>query len=326
MSLPDQATRPAEVTPAPGRDALRGCLLGILAGLLGLGPWLVTGAQLPLQNLWAAEVLPQQMPVSLLPLSQYKLTTLVGLLTAGGAVAGLAVRAWSPARRRLVTWCAASGVLAVQFTAAVQSFSVLDGGLAGGSMAGIYFAGLLAGVIASMAAGLVALLLLSAKSPALAALGAGLMAVPFTSWAVGWVAAFTGPANLPVWVASAARWLPAVLVGCALAWCGLRPARRAVVWLADLALLWVVPALFISVSYVLGTRALAGDLQEMLLMSRQIMAATLGPAGGAGPTVLLALAIGLAGLGVMTVAAPAVARRRAAATRRRPPKSGGSTP
>jgi hypothetical protein len=48
-----------------------------------------------------------------------------------------------------------------------------------------------------------------------------------------------------------ARWLPAVVVGVALAWCGLRPARRAGVWL--------------------------------------------GPACGAGLTVLLALAIALAG-------------------------------
>ena len=74
-------------------------------------------------------------------------------------------------------------------------------------------------------------------------------------------------------------------------------------WLVDLALLWVVPALFISVNYVLGSRALAGDLQEMLLMSRQILAATLGPKGGALPTVFLALAVALAGLGIRYVAA-----------------------
>jgi hypothetical protein len=71
----------------------------------------------------------------------------------------------------------------------------------------------------------------------------------------------------------------------------------------NLALLWVVPALFISVNYVLGTRVPAGDLQEMLLMSRQILAATLGPAGGAAPQVLLALIIALAGLGAKSIAA-----------------------
>nr|WP_246223367.1 hypothetical protein [Pseudarthrobacter psychrotolerans] len=173
----------AEKPPrALGREVALALLIGLLAGLLGLAPWLATGAQLPLQNLWGTEVLPQQMPLSLLPLSQYELTTLVALMTVGGAAAGLAVRLWSPARRRLVTWCAAAGVLAVQVTAAVQAFRVLSGGLAGGTMPGVYFAGLLAGVIAAIAAGLVALLLLSAKSRALTALGVGLVAVPFGSW------------------------------------------------------------------------------------------------------------------------------------------------
>lgn len=286
---------------ARARDAMPGGLIGILAGLLGLGPWLITGAHLPLQNLWAAEAAPDQMPMSLLPLSQYELTTIVALLTVGGAAAGLAVRLWSPARRRPVKWCAAAGVLAVQFTATVQSFTVLDGGLAGGTMARLYFAGLLAGAVLSLAAALVALLLVSSTSRALVALGVGLVAVPFASWLVEWAVGVVGPINIPAAVPTAARWIPAVLVGCALAWCGLRPGRLAVVWLADLVLLWVVPALFISVNYVLGTRVAAGDLQEMLLMSRQILAATLGPAGGALPTVLLALAIALAGLGARSV-------------------------
>jgi hypothetical protein len=307
VSLPDEVRDhglpPRQTKRTPAKDAALGSLLGILAGLLGLAPWLITGARLPLQNLWGAEVLPDQMPVSLLPLSQYKLTALVALLTAGGAIAGLALRIWQPARRRLVAWCAASGVLAVQITAAAQSFMVLDGGLTGGTLARIYFAGLLAGTVASITAGLVAFLLLRSNPRALAALGAGLVAVPFTSWAVLWLVGFVGQTNLPAAVPSAARWVPALIVGCALAWCGLRPARRGVVWLADLALLWVVPALFTSVSYVLGTRVLAGDLQEMLLMSRQILAATLGPAGGALPTILLALAIATAGVGIRSVAA-----------------------
>ncbi|QDG68400.1 hypothetical protein NIBR502772_21275 [Pseudarthrobacter sp. NIBRBAC000502772] len=76
---------------------------------------------------------------------------------AGGA--GLAVRLWSPARRRLVVWCAAGGLLAVQATVTVQAFSALDAGLAGGALSGVYFAGLLAGVIAAIAASMVALLL-----------------------------------------------------------------------------------------------------------------------------------------------------------------------
>lgn len=295
-SLPSSG---AEKPPsALGRDVALAVLIGLLAGLLGLAPWLVTGAQLPLQNLWGTEVLPQQMPLSFLPLSQYELTTLVALMTVGGAAAGLAVRLWSPARRRLATWCAAAGVLAVQATAAIQAFTVLSGGLAGGTTSGVYFAGLLAGVTAAIAASLVALLLLASKSRALTALGIGLVAVPFGSWVGEWVENVAGAGSVPPAALTLLRWLPAILVGVALGWCGLRPARRAVVWLLDLALLWVVPAVFISVNYVLATRVPERDPQELALMVRQILTATLGPAGGAGPTVLMALLIALAGLGV----------------------------
>ena len=172
------------------------------------------------------------------------------------------MRIWSPARRRRAAWCAAAGVLVVQFTAAVQSFTVLNGGLTGGTMARLYFAGLLAGVTVSVAAALVALLLLSSRSRSLVALGAGLVAVPFASWMVEWVVGFVGHINVPAAVPTMAHWIPAILVGCALAWCGLRPARRAVVWAVNLALLWVVPALFISVNYVLGTRVVAATCRR----------------------------------------------------------------
>lgn len=284
-------------------------LVGVLAGLLGLAPWLVTGARLPVQNLWATEVLPAQMPVSLLPLSQYELTTLVALMTAGGALGGLTVRLCRPGRRRSATWSAAAGVLAVQGAAMIQAFNVVRAGLAPGSASGLYFTGLLAGVTAAVAASLVALFLLASRSPVQMALGVGLMAVPFASWAVEWVMNLSGVSNVPAAVPTIARWLPAVLVGLALAWCGLRPTIRILVWAMDLVLLWVVPALFISVNYVFGTRVYLGDFEEMALMGRQILAATLGPAGGAGPLILLAVSIALAGTGALEVG-----RRRQART------------
>ncbi|MFJ4267750.1 hypothetical protein ACIPY1_14425 [Paenarthrobacter nicotinovorans] len=87
-------------------------------------------------------------------------------------------------------------------------------------------------------------------------------------------------------------------MGCTLAWCGLKPARRIVVWVLDLAFLWVIPAVFTAVQSVLATRAIAGDIAEMVLMGQQVLTAALGPDGGAGPTLLLAVGIGLAGAGI----------------------------
>jgi hypothetical protein len=268
-------------------------LIGLLAGLLGLAPWLVTGAQLPLQNLWGSEVSPGQMPLALLPLSQYEGTTLVALMTTGAAAAGLAVRRWLPARGPLATWCAAAGLLGVQVTATIQAFSVVTSGLAVGPMSSLYIAGLLSGVVAAIIAGVVAMLLLAARSRAPVALGVGIVAVPFVTWMAAGVTHLAGVGNVPPLVTTLWHWFPAVLVGTALAWCGLRPAVRALVWLLNLGLLWVVPAMFTAVSSVLGTRVLGGNLPEMMAMGKQVFTGALGPAGGTGPTILLALAIAL---------------------------------
>ncbi|QSZ50217.1 hypothetical protein [Arthrobacter sp. D5-1] len=314
MSHPEQTAQHSVPSGKPSntaaRDALRGWLIGLLAGVLGLAPWWITGATLPLQNLWATQVMPDLMPTALLPLSQYEATTILALLTVGGAVAGLTVRIWSPARRRLVTWCALSGVLVVHVAATIQSFVVLREGLLPGSLPGLYFGGLLAGVIGCLLAALVALLLIASSSTVKATIGFGLMAIPVTSWAVVWVVSAVGFLSVPTAVPTVARWVPAVLVGCALAWCGLRPARRAVAWVLNILFLWLLPALFTAVQSVLGTRVLAGDIPAMLSMGRDVFGRGLGPDGAALPTILLALVIGLTGVGARFV----IARRNSLAS------------
>ncbi|HKU04418.1 MAG TPA: hypothetical protein VJQ80_16535 [Arthrobacter sp.] len=304
----------------PAAEAATAALLGILGGLLGLAPWLLTGAHLPVQNLWGRETQPGDMPVALLPLSQYRSTTLVALLTVGASAAGLALRVLKPARRRFAAACAVGGVLLVHCVAAVQSFAVLSSGLDPEPRSSIYMAGLLGGTIAAIGAGVVALLVLASPSRPDVALGLGLMAVPFASWLAAGAAFPAGPGGVPIFLTIVWHWLPAVLVGVALSWCGFKPPIRLWVWAVDLALLWLVPALFTSVNYVLGTRAYLGNFSEMAILSREILAATLGPAGGAGPIVLMALGVGLVGALSMAV----LARKR-----RRPepaPHGGGGQP
>ena len=271
---------PGQPATGSGRDVAVALAIGLAAGLVGLAPWLITGARPPLQNLWGTLVTPAQMPLALLPLNQYESTTLVALIVTGGAAAGFAVRCWSPARLLLATWCAAGAVAAVQVAAATQAFTVLGGGLAPGQLSSLYLAGMLAGVAAAMAAGLVSLLLLAARSTALAALGVGLVAVPAVSWLAAGVGAVAGVGSVPVVLNMLWHWLPAVLVGAALAWCGLRPRIRALVWLADLGLLWGVPAIFSAVSSTLGTRVLAGDLPAMAALGKQVFAPPSAPPAG----------------------------------------------
>ena len=59
---------------------------GAGSAVVGLLPWMITGMRLPLQNLWASDTLPKSMPVALLPLSNYAVTLIAGLLVTGDAV------------------------------------------------------------------------------------------------------------------------------------------------------------------------------------------------------------------------------------------------
>ncbi|MDJ0378729.1 hypothetical protein [Cryobacterium sp. PH31-L1] len=62
-------------------------VVGMLAAIVGLLPWLVTGMHLPIQNLWAADSVPEDMPIALLPFSQYTITLVVAVVVTGSALA-----------------------------------------------------------------------------------------------------------------------------------------------------------------------------------------------------------------------------------------------
>ncbi|MFD5213958.1 hypothetical protein [Microbacterium sp. NPDC058345] len=240
--------------------------IGAGGGILGLLPWVVGGARLPLQNLWVATTMPEDMPLAVLPLSQYHATTLFSLVLLGGAFAGLAVR-FARRGRALSAWPAGMGVAVVHIVAAIQSFSVLaDGlGLGGGAddRAQLYVVGMLGGTLAAMLLAQLALWMTSRPTVDVASLGVALAAVPFASWFSRWVVAFTGEVMPPAFLPFAAHWLPSVVVGAALVWCGVRPTGRLVVWAVSLLALWIVPALFTAIQYGLGMRVLQGDVAEM---------------------------------------------------------------
>lgn len=243
-----------------------GLALGAASALVGIAPWLVTGARLPLQNLWRRETLPDAMPVALLPVSQYDTTRILVLLLVGGVLAGLAARLL---RRRFPTtdWATAAGVLAVQGLATIQAFAVVADGLGitahdADPRARLYFGGMLGGTIVSVALAQALFWLISRRSVAPAALGLAL-AVPIASWLLVTVLFVTGPTGPPLVVGELSRWLPAVIVGAALGWCGVVPLRRLGVWVVGLLVLLVTPAVLTASSYALGMRVLDGDLREM---------------------------------------------------------------
>lgn len=285
----------------PARSRILPFAIGIGGGVLGILPWVIGGGTLPLQNLWASETLPQEMPFVLLPLSQYLAMLLFSLVLLGGVFAGVAVHV--VARRRAVAvWPAVLGVALVHLIAVVQSFSVLAGGLGlgrgGDSRAGLYFTGILGGVIVAALFAQLGFWMTSRRSVGTAALGVALAAVPFGSWVGRWFVAFTGEVFPPVFLLDLLRWVPAIVVGTALVWCGVRPAQRIAVWVGALLALWVVPALFAAIQYGLGMRVLGGDIAEMAQVSVQLFPMVLAEVW---LPVVVALAIGVVGTAVRMV-------------------------
>lgn len=278
---------------AEGRteSLVMGGALGFASGIIGLLPWLLKGGRLPLQNLWRSETPPDAMPLALLPVSQYSATTLLVLLLVGGVLAGGATRLL---RRtgRVEAWTVSAGLLLFQLAAVLQAFLVIADGLGIGrpgvdGRALLYFTGMLAGTIVSVLLAQGLFWLVSRRSVGPSALGLVLAAVPVASWIVGAITVVGDPYGAALALGWVFRWLPAVIVGAVLGWCGVVPLRRLGVWAAGLAALWVTPALFTALSNALGMRVLDGDLREMAQIAITIFPAALRI--GVGPVILAAL-------------------------------------
>lgn len=273
--------------------------VGIVASALMLVPMWVTGIRLPLQNLWGTDTMPDDMPVALLALSQYEVFAIFAMVLLGGVVAGLGVRMlrrWRPMR----AWAAALGVLLVHLVVTVQSFAVLGDGLGvsdgtAGTLQLMYFAGMLAAVVLGILLAQLGVLLTTRRSSAFAALAVALSAVWIGQWLGSVIGAIWGIAGPPVFLFDVLRWVPAVTVGVALVWCGVRPWGRIFVWIAGLLALWVLPAAITAVAYPLGTRAFGGDVREMSAAAAQIFPQALEIGV---PAVVVAAVIGVVGTAV----------------------------
>lgn len=295
-----RADRPTAQHQSPWWVAL---LAGVVVAIVGLLPWLVGGGRLPLQNLWAVETLPEAMPFSPLPVSQYQVIQLLALLLIGGALAGLVAR-FVFFRRGGTVWPAGIGVLVVHTVAIAWSFAVVADGLAlgrgGDPRADLYFGGLLGGTIVSALLAQAAFWMIARGSTALAALGVALCAVPFGNWVGTWFMTAIGSGAPPVFLGDLLRWLPAIVTGVALAWCGFRPLTRLIVWAVGLLALWLLPATFATMQYAFGMRVFGGNLATMADAAAQLFPQVVfHETAWQAPAV--ALAIGIAGAAAMVL-------------------------
>ena len=301
---------PAALAPLPA------ALVGVIAALLALLPWAAAGLRLPLQNLWATATLPEEMPFALLPFSQYALPSLFGLLGLPGALAGLVLRGRTGRRGR---WVASAGVAAVHTIAILQTAIVTANGLRSSgtpvfatdvrslsTAAALYLTGLVVFCALSALIGIVALHLAAGASATGAVLGLAVGAVAAGFWVRAWTD-IAGPFSLdaPHVLFWAADWLPAVLVGAALAW----GARRTGAWLGALAILWLTPA---ALWALLGAVASRVNLGSWGRMAESAIVALQAKLAEGIASVFLAAAIGVLGLGI------AAARRRTPGAAARP--------
>jgi hypothetical protein len=271
-------------TPVEARDQRRApvaagwCLLiGVGSAVVGLLPWLVTGARLPLQNLWAVETRPEQMPRVLLPFNQYTVVVIIAVLVTGAAVAGLVARGLRPRLPRHGTLAVGAGVLLVQVAALVQTAVVVRAGLGERRLSSLYLAALVAVAVISVLVGVVALALAAGAAPAGTVVGASIGALAFGPWLDQLAYPFGSVSSSPLAdvLLAVARWAPAVLVGLAIGWAGFRSAGRVAAAVSGLLLLWVVPALSAGLFNAGGSRVLARDPLEMVRYGAEVSVAAL---------------------------------------------------
>ncbi|MBB5598763.1 hypothetical protein [Neomicrococcus lactis] len=274
-------SRSSASSPSRLLPVISGLLIGLIGVAIALTPHLLSGGLMPLQNMWIRETLPENMPFSLLPLNQYYLLRLVGVLAFAGTFAGCVSHFIFPVRRRSVALGAVLGVALGLVVALAQSFWVLAQGLSiavsASSIAVIYFWGLLTGMICFSILALVATYVFAIGSPTPSAIWWALVAAPLTSWVTSW-ATIAGP--IPgdsTWLGYISRFLPAIIVGLALAWYGVRPAARLLVWILDLALLFFIPITATAVQSAVGMRVLQGQVSEMLQYGIEVFRAQLTP-------------------------------------------------
>ena len=250
--------------------------IGVASALVGLLPWIITGLRLPLQNLWATDALPDQMPIVLLPFSQYAVTLVAGILVIGAATAGLVARSTRARQGRRGFVALTIGVFTAQLIAIVQTSLVVQQGVLPGRESSFYLVAVVAVAVTSFLVGVLVFAMIARMPRAGALIGLTLAAI-----AVGW---WAGALILPdpVFVTDAQstllgllRWLPAILCGVAIAWCGVATIGRILAVITALAAIVIGPAFATAVTSAAGTRVLARYPAEMLDYGLQVFQSAL---------------------------------------------------
>ncbi len=264
VSVEETTTGPRTAKPSLWVFAL----IGIGGAALGLLPWLLGGARVPMQNLWTQ--VPDDIPIALLPFHPYASSHLLALLIIGAAVAGVAGRAVGTGRVRGAAPVLVAAVALSQLTAVLQSALATRSTLPDRTESDIWVAAIAGGALAAVAAGILVAALIARAPRAGALIGLTLGAIPASSWVSSLFAPYGALAIETPQVLALTPWVTPILVGAAIAWTGLHTPGRIVAAVAALLLLWIVPAAITGMWNAVSGRAMWRDVPGMIEHAHRI--------------------------------------------------------
>ena len=282
--------------------------VGIGGAIVGLLPWLVSGARLPPQVLWVQTLRAEDMPIALLPFSFLTVILIFSLLIVGAAAAGIGGRALRVRGWGLVLLVL--GVLIVQIGATVQTAGVVQKGLQDRLESNVYLFALIAGTSLSILVGLIVTILVASAPRAGALVGLTIGAIGMGSW----IGTLIDPSLIGRGPLAAllviVPWVAPVLTGIAIAWTGIDTAGRVIAALFALVLVWVAPAVTTALANALSNQVLIRSSSDVIDYAIGVFqAALLTPELALRPIIATAAVAGV-GLGL---------RALVGSRRRRPP-------
>jgi hypothetical protein len=173
-----------------------------------------------------------------------------------------------------------AGVLGVQLGALAHASWAVGSGLEASKRADLYVGALTGAAAITILIGVPVFLGIARGHAAPATIAVAASCVALSSWLAALVfAVIPLSAQVPLIVWRGIEWLPLVIAGAVIGWCGVRTVQRALASASALLLIWIVPALATAVSYGIGSRVYLRFLEELFPASKQVFFMALGTAG-----------------------------------------------